>query len=114
MRRLESASLLTFEVPSLCLEGGRYSTGRPGAAVTRSKKARTYYVEAHVVGDIENYVDSSRAAAIRTGQAQGRYDGLMDRILAGAPEHSNGALTIVVGGATPGRRRRVSPWPLAS
>jgi site-specific recombinase XerD len=76
VRRLEGASLLTFEVPSLRLEGGRYYTGRLAAAVTRSKKARTYYVEAHVVGDIENYIDSSRAEAIRKAQARGRYDGV--------------------------------------
>ncbi|MEU6904261.1 site-specific integrase [Streptomyces coeruleorubidus] len=78
VRRLEGASLLTFEVPSLRLEGGRYYTGRHAAAVTRSKKARTYYVEAHVVGDIENYVDSSRAEAIRTAQAVGRYEDVRD------------------------------------
>ncbi|MFF0474394.1 integrase [Streptomyces sp. NPDC004284] len=74
LRRLEGASLLTFEVPSLQLEGGRYYTGRLAAAVTRSKKARTYYVEAGVVGDIESYIDSSRAEAIRKAQAKGRYD----------------------------------------
>ncbi|MFE2936958.1 site-specific integrase [Streptomyces sp. NPDC059278] len=78
VRRLEGASLLTFEVPSLQLEGGRYYTGRLAAAVTRSKKARTYYVEAQVVGDIESYVESSRADAIRTAQVQGRYDSVRD------------------------------------
>jgi site-specific recombinase XerD len=78
LRRLEGASLLTFEVPSLRLEGGRYYTGRLAAAVTRSKKARTYYVAAGVVGDIENYVDSSRAEVIRKAQAKGRYDGVED------------------------------------
>ncbi|MFF5125911.1 site-specific integrase [Streptomyces syringium] len=78
LRRLEGASLLTFEVPSLRLEGGRYYTGRLAAAVTRSKKARTYYVAAGVVGDIESYMDSSRAAVIRKAQAKGRYDGVRD------------------------------------
>ncbi|WP_258040103.1 hypothetical protein [Streptomyces sp. SM1] len=78
LRRLEGASLLTFEVPSLRLEGGRYYTGRLAAAVTRSKQARTYYVAAGVVGDIENYVDSSRAEVIRKAQAKGRYDGVRD------------------------------------
>ncbi|MEU2911929.1 integrase [Streptomyces massasporeus] len=78
VRRLEGASLLTFEVPSLCLEGGRYYTGRLAAAVTRSKKPRTYYVEAGVVGDIESYVESSRAAVIRRAQERGRYDSVRD------------------------------------
>ncbi|MFE9806099.1 integrase [Streptomyces sp. NPDC005548] len=78
LRRLEGASLMTFEVPKLRLEGGRYYSGRLAAKVTRSKKARTYYVAAGVVGDIESYVDSSRAEVIRKAQAKGRYDDVRD------------------------------------
>ncbi|MFD5720918.1 site-specific integrase [Streptomyces sp. NPDC127036] len=78
MRRLEGASLLTFEVPTLKLEGGYYYVGRLAAAVTRSKKARTYYVSAGVVGEIESYAESSRAAVIRKAQAVGRYDALSE------------------------------------
>ncbi|MCD9193412.1 site-specific integrase [Streptomyces albireticuli] len=74
LRRSEGASLLTFEVPELRLEGGRYLVGRVAAAVTRSKKPRTYYVPAEVVGQIESYVESARARAVRAAQAVGRYD----------------------------------------
>jgi site-specific recombinase XerD len=76
MRRLEGASLLTFEIPALRLEGGRYYVGRLAAAVTRSKKPRTFYVSAEVVGEIESYAESSRAVVIRKAQAVGRYDDL--------------------------------------
>jgi site-specific recombinase XerD len=76
MRRLEGASLLTFEVPTLQLEGGRYYVGRLGAATTRSKKPRTFYVSSGVVGEIEGYVESSRAEVIRKAQAAGRYERL--------------------------------------
>ncbi|WP_330452235.1 site-specific integrase [Streptomyces sp. NBC_00869] len=78
MRRLEGGSLLTFEVPSLRLEGGRYYAGRVAAAVTRSKKSRTFYASAGAVGEVESYIESSRAAVIRNAQAAGRYDGLSD------------------------------------
>ncbi|MGW7729866.1 site-specific integrase [Streptomyces canus] len=76
MRLLEGSSLLTFEVPTLKLDGGRYYAGRVAEAVTRSKKSRTYYVSAGVVGEIESYAESSRAAVIRKAQAAGRYESL--------------------------------------
>ncbi|WP_405737521.1 site-specific integrase [Streptomyces sp. NBC_01537] len=43
MRLTEGASLLTVEVPRLQLEGGRYYAGRLARAVTKSKRARTFY-----------------------------------------------------------------------
>ncbi|MFD7641627.1 hypothetical protein ACFV4P_13330 [Kitasatospora sp. NPDC059795] len=76
MRRSEGGSLLTFEVPSLRLEGGRYCAGRIAAAVTRSKKPRTFYAASGVVGQVEVYVDSSRALAVRRAQEAGRYERL--------------------------------------
>ncbi|MEU1506293.1 integrase [Kitasatospora sp. NPDC005748] len=76
MRRSEAGSLLVFEVPQRRLEGGRYCVGRIAAAVTRSKKPRTFYVASGVVGEIETYVDSSRALAVRRAQQAGRYEGL--------------------------------------
>ncbi len=95
MRRLEGASLLVFEVPELELEGGRYYVGRLAAAVTRSKKPRTFYVSVGVVGEIGAYVESSRAAVIRRAHAVGRYDDLPQRRL----------VTRVTGGP-----RRVVHW----
>ncbi|MEU6352079.1 site-specific integrase [Streptomyces sp. NPDC047072] len=76
LRRLEAGSLLTFEVPELRLDGGRYYHGKVAAQVTRSKSARTYYVSAGAVGDTETYRESSRAWAVRQAQIAGRYDRL--------------------------------------
>ncbi|WP_405801111.1 integrase [Streptomyces halstedii] len=76
LRLTEGGSLLTFEVPQRRLGGGRYYRGRVAAQVTRSKKPRTYYVGSEAVGDIETYVASSRAWAVRQAQKAGRYDRL--------------------------------------
>ncbi|WP_234382176.1 site-specific integrase [Streptomyces dysideae] len=81
LRRLEAGALLTFEVPRIRLSGGRYCHGRVAAEVTRSKKSRTFYVSAGAVGDVENYMDSSRAWAVRQAQRAGRYDRLPGRRL---------------------------------
>jgi hypothetical protein len=40
------------------------------------KRARTFYVAADVVGEIETYVDSSRSWAVREAQRKGRYERL--------------------------------------
>jgi integrase len=76
LRRSEGASPLTFEVPTLRLDGGRYYRGRVAAGVTRSKKDRTFYVAAEAVGEIEAYADSSRAWAITRAQRQNSYERL--------------------------------------
>ncbi|MFG2631421.1 tyrosine recombinase XerC [Streptomyces sp. NPDC048473] len=75
-RLTEGASLLTFEVPALALEGGRYYVGRLARQMTKSKRARTFYVSSPVVGEVEGYVESSRARVVRRAQAQGRYQRL--------------------------------------
>lgn len=61
MRLSEGGSLLTFEVSSIRLRGGRYYVGRIAAAVTRSKKSRTFYVAVHVLGEVEAYRQGLRA-----------------------------------------------------
>ena len=76
LRRLEGGSLLTLELPKLRLSGGRYCRGKVAAAVTRSKISRTFYASADAVGDIETYVESSRARAVRRAQTAGRYETL--------------------------------------
>jgi site-specific recombinase XerD len=76
LRRGEGGSLLTFEVPQRRLDGGRYYCGKIGAAVTRSKKARTFYVASDAIGEVDTYVESSRAWAVRAAQKAGRYEGL--------------------------------------
>jgi site-specific recombinase XerD len=76
LRRAEGGSLLTFEVPVGRLDGGRYYRGKIAAEVTRSKNLRTFYVAAEAVGEIEAYVDSSRAWAVRQAQRKGLYERL--------------------------------------
>jgi site-specific recombinase XerD len=76
LRRAEGGSLLAFEVPALRLDGGRYYRGKVAAGVTRSKKDRTFYVAADAVGEIEAYVDSSRAWAVARAQRKGLYERL--------------------------------------
>jgi len=76
LRLGEGGSLLTFEVPKRQLGGGRYYRSKVAGAVTRSKKQRTFYVASDAVGEIESYVASSRAWAIRKAQRAGRYDRL--------------------------------------
>ncbi|MEZ0070634.1 hypothetical protein ABIA32_006687 [Streptacidiphilus sp. MAP12-20] len=44
------------------------------AEATRSKAARTYYASTESARDIESYVESSRAWAVRKAQVKGRYD----------------------------------------
>ncbi|MFC8829469.1 integrase [Streptomyces sp. NPDC057137] len=78
MRRTEGASLLTFEVPRTRLEGGRYYTGRLARAVTKSQRARTFYASAVVIGEVEGYMESTRASLVRRAQMKGRYDSLPD------------------------------------
>ncbi len=81
LRRQEAGSLLTFEVPSASLPGGRYWPGRVAGAVTRSRSTRTFYASSQAVGDIESYTVSSRAWAVRKAQRAGRYDGLAMRMV---------------------------------
>lgn len=73
LRRTEGGSLLTFEVPVQHLEGSRYYRGHVAAAVTRSKKSRTFYVGADAVGEIDAYTASSRSWAVRSAQRKGVY-----------------------------------------
>ncbi|MFD7550568.1 site-specific integrase [Streptomyces sp. NPDC059816] len=94
MRLTEGALLLTVEVPRLRLEGGRYYVGRLARAVTKSRRARTFYASSVVVGEVEGYVESSRARLVRRAQALGRYDGLPLRLVT----HETG------------RRRRLLHW----
>lgn len=79
LRRAEGGSLLTFEVPALRLDGGRFYRGVVAAQVTRSKKRRTFYVAVDAVGEVEVYVESSRAAVVRRAQRRGRYERLPER-----------------------------------
>lgn len=88
LRRSEGGGLLTFEVPERRLDGDRYYWGKVAAEVTRSKRDRTFYVAADAVGDIEAYVESSRAWAVRRAQRKGLYERLPGlRVVTGVTRH---------------------------
>ncbi|MBE4736526.1 integrase [Streptomyces sp. ND05-3B] len=76
LRRQEGGALLTFEVPARRLRHGRYVHGRIAGALTRAKRGRTFYASADAVGQVEAYVVSERAWAVRRAQTAGRYDRL--------------------------------------
>jgi site-specific recombinase XerD len=78
LRRTEAGSLLTWELPPSLASQQRYFPGRVAAAVTKSKRARAFYVSARALRQIEAYVDTTRRAAIRRAQAQDHYHDLDD------------------------------------
>ncbi|MCZ4098065.1 site-specific integrase [Streptomyces sp. H39-C1] len=76
MRRQEGGSLLTFELPTQQLRHGRFCHGQVAAALTRSKRSRTFYASVDALGQVEAYVQSERAWAIGRAQEVGRYERL--------------------------------------
>jgi integrase len=78
LRRTEAGSLLTWELPPSLASQQRYFPGRVAAAVTKSKRARAFYVSVRALRGIEAYIGTTRRAAIRRAHAQDRYDGLDD------------------------------------
>lgn len=74
VRLTEGASLLTLEIPRLSMNERRYYAGRLAPVVTKSKRARTFYVANSVVGEVETYSESTRAANIRRAQRRGIYE----------------------------------------
>lgn len=76
LRRQEGGSLLVFELPTQRLRHGRYLHSRVAAALTRSKRGRTFYASLDAIGQVESYLESERAWAIQRAQAEGRYDRL--------------------------------------
>lgn len=78
LRLGEGASLLTVELPSMSLDGGKFYPARLGRAVTKSQKARTFYVSAAALVQVESYLQAGRAAAVRRAQARDRYAALPD------------------------------------
>ena len=73
LRRTEGGSLLTVELPSLGSTGHRYLDAQVAAAVAKGKRPRTFYVSAEALREIEAYCATTRRAAIRRAQAEGRY-----------------------------------------
>jgi hypothetical protein len=62
LRLTKAASLLTIELPRMSQDGGKYYPARLAPKATKSQKARTFYVSATVLGGIESYVQTGRAA----------------------------------------------------
>ncbi len=106
LRRAEGGSLLTFEVPELRLDGGRYYRGKVAAGVTRSKKDRTFYVAADAVGEIEAYAGLLAGARGGAGAAQGPLRAAA-RAAGGHRGHPPGKARGAL--ARPGRDRPASP-----
>ena len=78
LRRQEGGSLLTFELPAQRLRHGRYCHGTVAGAVTRSKRDRTFYASVDALGQVEAYMQSERAWAVRRAQQEGRYERLAE------------------------------------
>ncbi|MER5641581.1 integrase [Kitasatospora sp. NPDC002227] len=74
LRRQEGGALLTFELPTQRLRHGRYCHGLVAAALTRSKRSRTFYASVDALGQVDAYVQSERAWAIARAQEAGRYE----------------------------------------
>ncbi|OEJ28866.1 integrase [Streptomyces agglomeratus] len=74
LRRQEGGSLLTFELPAQRLQHGRFQHGQLAGAVTRSKNGRTFYTSLDALGQVETYVQSERAWAVKRAQQMGRYE----------------------------------------
>ncbi|WP_280203247.1 site-specific integrase [Nocardia cyriacigeorgica] len=78
LRLGEGGSLLTIELPASANTPQRYVEARLAAAVAKSKRARTFYISATVLREVEAYCATTRRGAIRRAQTAGRYDALDD------------------------------------
>ncbi len=78
MRRTEGGSLLTIEIPDLVDASRNFYDGKLGKETTKSKRERTFWVSADALRSVETYVRTSRRAAVRRAQAQGRYEAVRD------------------------------------
>ena len=77
LRLQEAATLLTLELPASC--GGGFVRGSVGESVAKGS-GRDFFVAERALRGIEGYRDSTRAAAVRRAQRDGRYadiDGVM-------------------------------------
>ncbi|MFD7087855.1 site-specific integrase [Streptomyces sp. NPDC059896] len=73
VRRSEGGSLLTIEIPEFDGSSRRYVDARLAREVTKSKRERTFYIEAESVRAVDAYVRTTRRTVIRRAQTKGRY-----------------------------------------
>jgi site-specific recombinase XerD len=72
LRLREAGCLLTLELPH-ALEGQVYYEGTVAAAIAK-RRERMFYVSASALAGVTTYMTTTRRAAIRRAQRQGRYD----------------------------------------
>ena len=72
LRLREAGCLLTLELPH-ALEGQVYYEGTVAAAIAK-RRERMFYVSASALAGVTTYMATTRRAAIRRAQRQGRYD----------------------------------------
>lgn len=76
LRLREGGTLVLGELPSADQQV-RYAKARVGQAVAKGR-GRDFWISAAALKHIDNYVISTRAAAVHRAQAEGRYDDLTD------------------------------------
>lgn len=76
LRLREGGTLLLGELPTIDHQV-RYAKARVGQAVAKGR-GRDFWISTQALKSIDNYVISSRAAAVHRAQTEGRYDGLTD------------------------------------
>ena len=77
LRLREGGCLLTLEVPQ-ALNGQLYYEGTVAAAIAK-RRERMFYVSASALDGIAAYMGTTRRAAIRRAQRQGRYEAVAGR-----------------------------------
>lgn len=90
LRLREAATLLVSELPAAEVES-RYVRARVGPAVAKGR-GRDFWVAGSALARLDAYRLSSRAAAIRRAQREGRYDTLPGRLI--VQNHDGGRLRI--------------------
>ena len=76
LRLREGGTLVLAEVPSVDTQV-RYAKARVGQAVAKGR-SRDFWISAAAIKSIDNYVISTRAAAIARAQSEGRYAALTE------------------------------------
>ena len=76
LRVQEAGSLLVPEVPPPN-SVGLFNEGHLPAAIAKGGRGRTFYVMDDAVDAVNSYINTTRRAAIRRAQSDGRYDNLL-------------------------------------
>lgn len=85
LRLREAGTLVLGEIPSVDSQV-RYAKARVGQAVAKGR-GRDFWISATALKHIDNYVISTRAAAINRARSEGRYDALTDVKIVDTVDH---------------------------